>query len=248
LTLERVQFLPLGMIGSTDKITVRFRQSRGTIPIAHGAMNVLFDARGRLLSIQTRAIPRPVLRSMRFRRSTLDGQSMSHSTHLRATSGFRGSSSTIRRSFFVRTPPGNVRLAAGQLAWRVNVRWEALDVEPVGAAYFVDAHDGAVLAHERTVHEFDVSGTVRSMATPGNLPDESGNASVSTPMRSMRISSSAGNATTDASGNFTIVGASAPLSVTVTYQGPFNDVQKLGRLALQPHGFPAGEHGQRDSR
>ena len=52
LSLDRVLLLPLGQIGSTDKMTVRFRQSVNGVPVKDGAVNVLMNSQGQLLSIQ----------------------------------------------------------------------------------------------------------------------------------------------------------------------------------------------------
>src|SRR5687767_3314530 len=49
------QDLPLPW--TTDKTTVRFRQAVGGVPVEGGFVNVLFDRRGALLSVQTRALP-----------------------------------------------------------------------------------------------------------------------------------------------------------------------------------------------
>ena len=54
LVEERALYLPLGMTGSTDKMTLRLRQFVSGVPVEGGAVNVLFDATGRLLSVQTR--------------------------------------------------------------------------------------------------------------------------------------------------------------------------------------------------
>jgi hypothetical protein len=43
-------------------------------------------------------------------------------------------------------------------------------------------------------------------------------------MKYMRVQSGAVTTTTDANGNFTLVGVNAPASVTVSYVGTFNSV------------------------
>jgi hypothetical protein len=55
LRFERVVFLPLGVLGTTDKWTVRFRQEHGEVPAQQAAVNVLLDLEGRVLSVQSTA-------------------------------------------------------------------------------------------------------------------------------------------------------------------------------------------------
>src|SRR5687767_10887378 len=55
---DRVLYLPLGMAGGADKMTVRFRQFVAGVPVDGGSANVLFRPDGALLSVQTRALPR----------------------------------------------------------------------------------------------------------------------------------------------------------------------------------------------
>ena len=51
LSLDRALLLPLGQIDSTDKMTVRFLQSVNGVPVKDGAVNVLMNLQGQLLSI-----------------------------------------------------------------------------------------------------------------------------------------------------------------------------------------------------
>ncbi len=57
LVEERFRFMPLGQVNSTDKITVRFEQVVNGVPVEDGAINVLFDTSGRLLSVHSTAAP-----------------------------------------------------------------------------------------------------------------------------------------------------------------------------------------------
>ena len=54
---ERVKFLPLGLIGTTDKMTVSLTQEVGGVPVLGGRVNVLFDLTGGVLSLQSTALP-----------------------------------------------------------------------------------------------------------------------------------------------------------------------------------------------
>src|SRR5262245_11578634 len=57
LALEQIMFLPLGNAGSTDKMTVNYRQQVGGVPVLGGSVNLLFDLSGRLLSVDTTGMP-----------------------------------------------------------------------------------------------------------------------------------------------------------------------------------------------
>src|SRR5204863_5513931 len=50
-------FLPLGQVGSGDKWTARFAESVGGVRVVDGFANVLLDAHGALLSVQSSGLP-----------------------------------------------------------------------------------------------------------------------------------------------------------------------------------------------
>ena len=54
---REVIFLPLGWIGTTDKLTVSFDQVFEGLPVEGARMNVLFDSAGGLLSFHTSCAP-----------------------------------------------------------------------------------------------------------------------------------------------------------------------------------------------
>lgn len=54
---DRVTFLPLGMVGVTDKRSVRFRQEVSGVPVEDGWVNCLFNDQDHLLSIDNQALP-----------------------------------------------------------------------------------------------------------------------------------------------------------------------------------------------
>lgn len=222
LTLERVQFLPLGQIGSGDKTTVRLQQKLGQIPVEGGFVNALFDARGTLLSIQSRAVPRlgsidatPLVDGARA--AAIAAGAFAAEAHLPPNQV--GAASLV----VVRVPHDEAQ--PGRLAWRVETSWSAPDAMPIGFAWKIDARDGTVIDREKTVLDFDVRGTVKALITPGVAPDTATNPEVSTPMRYLTVTSSAGTTTTDANGAFVFPGVNTSLSVTVKFQGTFNDVR-----------------------
>lgn len=82
--------------------------------------------------------------------------------------------------------------------------------------FFVDMATGALLQARNEIIDTDVSGTVRGWATPGVLPDITGNAPVLMGMPEIRMSITGGNnAFSDRNGNFTIPNAGTS-AVTVT--------------------------------
>ncbi len=215
LVEQGVKLVPLGLAGTTDKVAVRFRQELRGVPVVRGGLSVLAATDGRVLAIEIAGLPgldgldvEPGLSAEEAR--TAAGRRFQSDTGLVATS-FGEPRLVVDRA------PGG----AGVLAW--EVRAERLDPgsEPHGHVYRVDAHTAALTSVEDTVHHFDVSGTVSSFVTPGTLPDTAANPEVLLPLSGLRVDSSQGSAVTDANGDFTIVGATPPLALTVGYDGPF---------------------------
>ncbi len=211
LELDEVMMLPLGIIGSSDKMTVRFRQVVDGVPVERGAANVLFDMSGRLLSVQATGMPKLA----GFRTSpALDAARAAG----RAIEWF--AAETFVPATYVEEPVLVVDqydmdgLRTPRLAWKVVVQHDGSEYQPVGKRAFVDAGTGVVYRSEESVHQFDISGTVNSLASPGVLPDIASNPPTAHPMRFMRITSGATTTYSDANGNFTLVGVNAPASVT----------------------------------
>lgn len=221
LRADRVLFLPLGQVGSSDKWTVRLRQFAGETPVEGGAVNVLFDQRGRMLSIQSRALP-GALESDFAASVTPGGARAAASTAFAGDIGVRPTWVGAAELRVAQVPRGERR--EGVLAWRVEAHWELDGAQPEGFVYFIDAHTGAVVLREDAVHQLDVSGVVRTRATPGTAPDTAGNPTTVQNLAYARVSSGAVTTTADANGAFTLVGVDAPAVVTVGYDGLFNQV------------------------
>jgi hypothetical protein len=221
LVADRVLFLPLGQIGASDKMTVRLHQAFDGVPVDGGFVNVLFDAQGALLSVQSRALPgAPRLDTP----STLDARRAVERARavFQADTGLAPTNLTAPvLGIAQETRAGHRR---GTLAWQVAARADVAGALPEGTRYWIDAHDGRVVKRESTVHTFDVNGTVTSNATPGLYPDTATNPPTAQLMKYLRVTSAQGNATTDANGNFTFPGVNSPLAVTFTYVGTFNNV------------------------
>ncbi|MBL8862554.1 MAG: hypothetical protein JNK02_11150 [Planctomycetes bacterium] len=214
LVLEYVLHLPLGMIGTTDKMTVRFRQTVRGVPVEGGLVNVLFDTRGALLSIHTTGMPRvadfptsPALDATRAAR--------------RAAEWFRSELGLLPTAIHAPVLVIDQHDVDGQrtprLAWKTDVQFQEEGFEPVGKHVFVDASNGAVYRTTESVHFFDISGTVSAFASPGVLPDIASNPATAQPARFIRVSSGAVVTYTDGNGAFTLPGVNAPASVTFQF-------------------------------
>ena len=219
LAPSRVVFLPLGAIGSGDKATVRFVQSAGGVPVEGGTVDVLLDASGALRSVHSNAVagelgdpPAPAL-------SPAEARALA----VRAFTALEAAAPTL-----VGAPQlvlaRELRGGAARLAWKVELRADVAGAQPAGWRLSIDAADGRLLARERTVHSFQVSGTVTTLATPGTTPDSAANPEVAQPLAYAEVTSSAGTTTTDATGFFSFPAVATALDVTIAYRGTWNDV------------------------
>ena len=221
LVRERVKLVPLGLIGSTDKVAVLFEQEVGGLPVFDGSLSVLFDLRGNLLSVQSTAMPQ--VTGVATTPTVSTDRAIARA--LEAFAGDEGLPGTITRD--PRLGIGQVvvdgrRFAA--LVWEVDVQWHMDGAEPEGTTYWIDALSAGVLRRAPSIHNFDVGGTVSSYATPGVKPDTASNPEQIFPMKYLRVTSSAGTVHTDVNGNFNYPGATGPLACTFEYYGTFADV------------------------
>jgi hypothetical protein len=215
------QFLPLGMVGTTDKLTVRFRQEVAGVPVEGGWANVLFDARGALLSVQTRALPAlggfdttPAL--------SADAGVEAALALFRGEHRFEGALVHEPRLVIAQIEQAESR--SGVLCWRVEVLGAAVEGDERGGIYFIDAKSGVLAAREELIHHFDISGNVKSFATPGTSADTASNPETAQNLAYTRVTAGAVTATTDVNGNFNLAGVNAPANVTFAYTGTFNNI------------------------
>jgi hypothetical protein len=219
---DRALFLPLGMVGSSDKITVRFRQAVRGVPVEHGSANVLFDARGRLLAIQTRALPD--VASLAIVPSI--GSASAAAAGRRAFAEDAGREGTLAGApELVIAQLERAEQRVPLLGWLVTAQRFDEGSEPEGFTYLVDARTGAIARRESSIHRLDVGGTVSTMATRGLLPDGPANPEAAAAMPHARVQSAAGTVYADADGVFVFPGLSGPLTCTFAYQGRFADVR-----------------------
>lgn len=218
LTEESVTFLPLSNAGSNDKVTVRFHQALNGVRVLGAYANVLFDMDGRVLSVDSTGLPGLV--GFSTKPAVDEGRALEAALGFFAADTGLPPTSVGAPELVIEQLTENGKRKP-QLVWQVDVQHQSTDSEPEGYLYRVDAIQGTLVNRQTTIHNFDVSGTVRSLATPGTAPDSGTNPEQQIVMPYLRVNSAQGNAVTDSNGNFTIPGATAPLSVTVSYDGTF---------------------------
>ena len=226
---ERALHLPLGFAGTSDKFTLRFRQVVNGVPVDDGRVNVLFDMRGRLLSVQTRALPG--VAALQTVPGVTAEQALERAERaFRSDHGLAATQSSTPQLCIAQIERDGWR--SGALAWKVDVQRLVDGDGPLGTTFVLDAHTGEVLRRDTSIHYFDVSGTISTRATPGLNPDTGSNPTTVQPLAYTSVSSGSVTATSDAFGNFTLVGVDAPASVIVGYDGAYNNVNNS---AGSPH-------------
>jgi hypothetical protein len=216
LVYQETAFLPLGQIGSNDKQTVRLRQTVGGVPVEGAYLNLLYSMRGELLSVQSSGLPGA---------STIGTEPAIGADDAAAFARGHFLAATHLDALSVGTPELLVAqiVAKGQrtghLAWKVECNWSAQDVEPLRKLVYVDAQNGALLRMDEGILNFDVFGTLTTMASPGLLPDISTNPETAQVMKYARCQAGATTVYTDVTGAFNFPGVGANLAVTFTYVG-----------------------------
>ena len=212
---DKVTFLPLGQMNTTDKMSVRYRQEIAGIPVIDGWVNALFSVDGDLLSLQNTSLRLPEGASTTPALSPEAAQRLANETFTRTHTVAIRNTEAAELAF--------VRVAGmARLAWRVEVRGTD---DRMAKRYVVDAQNGQLLDTEELVHHFDVGGTVSTNATSGIFPDSATNPEVVRPLPLARVSSSAGTVLPDENGNFNFPGVNSPLQVTIEYIGQFYEVR-----------------------
>ncbi|HTF89338.1 MAG TPA: hypothetical protein VK843_13080 [Planctomycetota bacterium] len=215
---ERALFLPLSNAGSSDKYCASFRQVVRGVPVVAGSVQVLMDLEGRALSIDSSAVPA----AASARTTPIRAAETAANEALRVFAILAKSQGTLS---------GEARLVLDQvhqggelravLAWELDVFGDGANGIPRGLRLRIADQSLALTSQEELVHTCDVSGTVFTRLTPGTLPDIASNPTVQIALPHVEVQSAQGNAITDDNGNFNIVGASAPLSVSVSFDGPY---------------------------
>jgi len=227
LVEDRVKFLPLSLGGTTtDKMAVKFRQEVDGVPVVHGWFNAVFALDGTLLALDSTGLPGLAGFDTAPAVPAEDALSIANGLFLQDHGSQPTSAYTTGPELVIDQVKLDGKLRSPVLVWEVGLLDTDRD-QHVGNVYRIDAETGVLVSKEENVHEFDVTGTVEALVSPGLMPDTSSNPESAIPMPFITVQTPQGNATTDANGNFTIVGANAPLSVTVSFDGTYhasNDV------------------------
>jgi hypothetical protein len=238
LVPNSVMLLPLALAGSSNKMTVEFRQVVNGVPVRGGFANALYDVEGNLLSLDTTGLPDvahlDVTPELPAERALASAAAL-----FQRESGLAPTRVLVPELVVERESDG--KLVRGTLAWNVSVYWDRDGYPTQGWGYRIAAQGEPRVISEGTLVHSDVGATVSTMATPGNAADTAGNPEVAELMRHARVTSSAGTVFTDANGNFNFAGVNTPLQVTITYVGTWNNVQNAAGAAysltttLQPN-------------
>ncbi|HEX9794796.1 MAG TPA: hypothetical protein VGC54_12505 [Planctomycetota bacterium] len=221
LVPQQVRTLNLAQIGSTDKTVVSFDQVVQGVPVVGGTVNLIFGPEAELLSIDTTGLPDLGALTVTPASSAMAAVSAAHAEY-RDLEG--RAADLFEAPELVVYPHALGKATAARLAWAVEMRTEGGAGHPSGRRVYVAADSGRseVLGADQLVHDQDVIGHVDSMATPGVKPDTGSNPETVQAMRFMTVTSPAGNATTDANGDFVIANAGAgSVNVTASYIGPW---------------------------
>ncbi len=223
LEMDEVTLLPLGAVGSTDKMTVRFQQHVNGVPVEYGSVNVLMNMAGGLLSVDARSIPNVAVQDTV---PTVEANAALQVAvaEFQSETGTSPTGTSMIELNIIRREGGGV--TSSDLAWRVQVTNHVDGFEPESFVYQVAAQGSArVLRRDEGIHNFDVGGTATTRATLTNKPDVAANPPVPVPAAYMTITAPGqGSITSDASGNFNFPGVTGPLDVTFSYRGLYNDV------------------------
>lgn len=231
---KRVLMLPLGMVGGTDKVCVRFVQQKLGVSVTGGAVNALFDMDGNLLSLDSDAIPG-------LRDFDVSAEVPSTTATAVATEAFHDDTSTYPAATtapvltIAQVYQGTLRL--GALAWKVDA-----GDDDHAYSYFVSAKGSpTVVAREPLMHEYaqqpggPISGTVSGNVTVGapNWTADNGFNSAPAPLGHLYIRRTSDNSiltTTNGDGTFQVTGSPNPIGVTLRFQGPYVNVCSLDSL------------------
>ncbi len=234
---SRVCMIPLGIVGSTDKTTVRFAQEVSGIPVRAGFVNALFDMQGHLLSLDSDALPH------------LSGFDVDPSTTSTAASAV--ASAAFQQD--TGAPPTSVgdavltifqQIVSSQrsplLVWEFAVSGgEDAYLYRVSADQATpDVVDRESLTHDAFQQGGLLNGTVKAKVTTGapdwNSDPADGTSLELIAMPYIYVKKLNGSilTTTDASGSFSLPASLSPISIKLTFDGPYATVCALGGPGL----------------
>ncbi len=222
MVLEKVKYLNLSAIGTTDKVAVEFRQWVQGIPVEAASVNVIFTPQGNLLSLDSRAVPGVENLSLRPLLDPFVAVHIAMDEYQQLEGGREPSFVGQPELVIIKHRPG--KYMAPRLAWSVELRNQENPTQPAGRQIFVaaDSSSAEVLQQQNLIHNQQATGAVSSYATPGTRAHSSANPPTLQTMPFMTLTSPAGNTTTDADGNFVLnTPNNQPVTITATYSGPY---------------------------
>ncbi|TAH35485.1 MAG: hypothetical protein EYC70_12565 [Planctomycetota bacterium] len=235
LVLQELHRLALSRIGSSDKVALVFTQEVRGVPVVGASVTVLCAPGGDLLALDSTALPQ--VQSL-LTLPAVDPRAAIAAAHSAYAALEGRAAGTIGVPELVIYPHQPGERIVPRLAWAVELRTPVADGIPSGRRMYVAADALAdVLGSDQLVHTCgragtnDLTGHVDSFATPGVLPDTAANPETLQAMRSLRVSSTAGSAVTDAAGNFTIPHTgTTPVTLSFAFTGPFALVNNAAGL------------------
>ncbi|MFK5956556.1 MAG: hypothetical protein QM477_08945 [Planctomycetota bacterium] len=222
LTLEQVKHLALQQIGTTDKVAVEFRQYVKGIEVLEASAHAIFDTKGSLLSLDSRAIPGVESISVRPVADRFAAVSAAIAYYAELEGGREASFVGIPELVIIKSHPG--KFMEPRLAWSIELRNQETPENPAGRTIFIAADNASMemLEERNLIHNQQATGTVNSYATPGTAAHSGSNPPTLQTMPFMTLTSPVGNTQTDGNGNFVLnTPNNNPVNITATYNGPF---------------------------
>jgi hypothetical protein len=222
LVFDRSVYLPLSLIESSDKTTVRFQQVVDGVPVQGGVVNVLLDTdEGHLLSLQGTAVP--------------ELSSMDTTPVIREVGAIALAAIQLFEDIGVTTDSATVNLVIALIEDVLGndtptLVWFVLQSGPeerggvLAYYYLFDAKTGQLLRSQDAVKYYDVSGRITAHTTGGTRGLHSGSPVVQRPMSRIFVkwddrNGQEGIEVTDQNGEFTIPGVDPPVDLTIKFEG-----------------------------
>ncbi|MDA1112690.1 MAG: hypothetical protein O3A95_00100 [Planctomycetota bacterium] len=222
LTLEQVKFLALQQIGTTDKVAVEFRQHVQGIEVLDASAHAIFNTKGSLLSLDSRAIPGVESLSVRPVADRFAAANAAIGYYADLEGGREPTFVGIPELVIIKHSPG--KFMEPRLAWSLEIRNQENPTNPAGRNIYIAADNGSLemLEERNLIHNQQATGTVNSFATPGTSANSGANPPTLHTMPFMNLTSPVGNTQTDANGDFVLnTPNSNPVNITATFNGPF---------------------------
>ena len=215
--------MPLSLIESSDKVTVRFTQEVRGVRVEGGFVNVLMDAaEGYLLSLQNTSLPDL---------DTVDTESTISAEgalalaldHLLSDTGVRADELSTPELVISQVESESARTP--RLTWFVQAsNWRTEEgLPPVSVYYNFDAGNGELVRAKNAVSNYDVSGKVTSVVTTGTNALHDNSTTESKPMGRIHIFENetdiAPLTTTEPDGTFTISNYGGDGELWIRYEG-----------------------------